>query len=184
MRNALVILLIPHILLGCISEDKSRPEEAYGPHIATTYRLTPVGHLVDSDEKKSVSEGWTTNDDIDVAVDLGFDKFYAAFPEFSYIDPKVSLTDDYCFWWESTFTADQSFGVGSQVIFVALWMRRESGIDPGPHWIVRAPGTYFGIFYKNWRYTDKPLVPALAHSLLHCAIGDPNHLDSRWARLR
>lgn len=180
MRTALVILLVPHILIGCTTNDGDRPEEAYGPHLATTYRVTPGLHSVDADEKGSVVAGYTSDTEIDAAVDSAFDAFYAAFPEFYYVNPRVSLTDDYVFWYGSEFMSGLSFGEGSNIVLLALWTRGASSAEPGPCWIKRPPGEYFDVKYTTWRYTKLRLVPALMHELLHCAIGDPSHTDPRW----
>ena len=189
MRTLLLLLiLIPSALLGltgCLHEDeRDDPRNAFAPHYATAWRTTPAGLMRDAGPFGSVAAGYTTDDEIDAAVDAAHADFVARFPEFSWVRPWVHLTDDYVFFANvpgGGFASGWHLGDGEVVL--ALWSRGTSATDPGDVWIKRAPGDSFGAYMDHWRYTARRLVPAYQHECLHVAIGDPTHASPLWARV-
>lgn len=173
LRFILVCLLIP----ACNNQpDKKAPWHQHRP---TFWVTTPNGHVRDGGPFASVAAGWLTEADIDAAVDDEFSKFAIAFPQLTAPNLSVTLNDDYTMWvgaWASGVEYS-----GRPDIGVCLWQRVVSITDPGPAWIVRPPGVYWGIDYAEWRHTGKPLCPAIAHELLHACIGDPDHTSPLWA---
>lgn len=166
------------ILLGCGDRDHSK--DPWLQHVPERWTLTPAGHRRDAGPFGSVEQNWATEAEIDAAVDVAFANFGAVFPAWS-VDLPVTVNDDYVMWvgqW-----AAGVYVAGSGRVGVTLWTRTETLADPGPAWIVRAPGNSWGVEYANWRHTTRPLVPALEHELLHVVIGDPGHARPEWAAL-
>jgi len=170
------------MLLGCA--DSPDPHEPWYPHVPIAWTVTPDGHSRDAGPFASVSAGWTTDQEIDTAIDCAFSDFATRFPEFAGISVPVAINDDYTIWvpqvqaWVSS-----GYVAGSGRLTVALWTRAISIDDPGAAFIVRPPGVYWGVGYAEWRHTAKPLCPAIQHELLHLCIGDPAHTSPLWARL-
>lgn len=180
--KALVVLLIPWALISCGGDDDGSWTDAYQPHAASAWTVTPGGATRDAGPFGSVAAGYTTDAEIDAAVDAGMTRFRIAFPEYGWVKPYVHLTDDYVLYakgqgWASGVT----YGGGE--VFVCLWTRVESEQEPaGDHWIKREPPASDGRMV--WRCTGKALAPALAHECLHLAIGDPGHQSALWGRLK
>lgn len=175
-------------LAGCSlfsSKDKPDPHDAFRPHHPTSLRTTPKGHHRDAGPFVSVTQGFETEVEIDQAVDGEYDYFRSKFPQYASIEVDVWLSDDYVMWNPSPgeWCAGLGPGQGGIVVACAIWSRKTSDLDPGTAWIKRPPGTYFGEEIPKWRSTTSPLVPALAHELLHIAIGDRDHRRPEWAIL-
>lgn len=168
------------LFAGCaVPRDTSRNE--WLQHDPTAWVTTPGGHRRDAGPFKSVKDGFCTDAEIDAAIDAGFVRFKEIFPDLKYINKKITLNDDYVIWVPQLklFTAGVETA-GVDAIGLTIWFRAESATDPGDVFIKRAPGTYWGESYTVWRYSSKPLCPALVHELLHTAIDDPGHKDKRW----
>lgn len=181
MKRITLLLLA---LSGCHRhEDHSHDE--WLPHVPTAWVTTSNGHVRDAGPFASVQAGWTTDAEIDAAVDDAYVRFASAFGQAA---PEVpcAINDDYCLWvpdlemWASGVEYE---GYRHPHITVCLWLRWETQFDPGPAWIVRPPGEYWGVNYDLWRHTTAPLVPALMHELLHAWIGDPDHTSPLWAKV-
>ena len=185
MMRALVLLLIPSCLLGCLHEDeRDDPRYALSRHYATAWRATPCGIMRDAGPFGSVAGGFTTEEEIDVAIDEAHLDFSARFPEFAWIRPWLHLTDDYCFFVGGPGGGFASgWHIGDGQIALALWSRGRSETEPMDFWLKRAPGDSFGVYQDHWRYTTRRLVPAYQHECLHAAIGDPTHSSPLWGRL-
>ena len=165
-----------------VERDASRVP--YLPHEPTELRTTPGGHRRDAGPFESVKQGYVTEEELDAAVDGAFSKFSERFPDLisKLKNPPVTLNDDYALWVNDA----KSFASGaenqnSSVVSVCIWARGESAVEPTePAFIKRRPGPYFGVMYTGWRWTKRPLCPALVHELLHKTIGDGAHKDPRW----
>lgn len=149
----------------------------FAPTQGTAYQATPEGHWRASDALQSVQAGFLVSKDVDDAVDAGFQRFRSIYPELACPNPKVNLNDDYVMYVQGAGWAG-GYSIDSSQIYVCLWVRGESSIDPGAVFIKRAPNSQ----YANWRFTAEPLCPAIAHELLHCVIGDPGHTSPLWLR--
>lgn len=183
----LLVLFAPlsAIMGGCGSKDHQK--DPWLQHVPTAWTTTPAGHARDAGPFGSVDAGFTTEAEIDAAIDEGFAKFYRVF---GYAPPNLAVTinDDYVMWIPVDKKGNGSwvagaYATGDWKIGVTLWTRTESATDPGPCWIARPPGEYWDVYYSTWRYTAAPLAPALTHELLHVCIGDPNHTNPDWAKL-
>lgn len=191
VRKLAIILIVPSMLLwsGCGQPKKDHDKDPWLQHQPTAWTTTPAGHVRDAGPFPSVEGGWVSDAEIDKAIDDEFARFAAAFPELAAPNVPVTLNDDYAMWVSFSRTGNsgawaagtETTGVGN--VGVVLWSRLESAGDPGPAFIVRPPGDYWGVRYSNWRRTDWPIVPALAHELLHACIGDTAHQSILWARL-
>jgi hypothetical protein len=181
LLNIIILLL----LVGCFNR-KPDPHIPWYPHHVSFWVLTPGGFIRDGGPFSSLAAGYTNDTEINQAIDDQFNYFYSKFPQYTWVRPNVAINDDYVFWPPDarTWVSGLSYGIGTQTVWVALWLRVETIDEPGDCWIKRAPGTYWGVYYQNWRHTDRPLAPALAHELLHCAIGDPNHTSPDWGVLQ
>lgn len=179
MRYLIVFLL--SFLISC-----SRPPDPHipwYPHKPVFWHLTPDGHMRDAGPFASVEAGYATDEEIDTAIDVGF-KYLTERTGLVPPNMPVGLNDDYVMW--STAARAWCAGLettGDSIIHVTLWSRIETAEDPGPCWISRPPGNYWGLYYPNWRHTGKPLTPAVAHELLHACIGDPDHTSWEWIAL-
>lgn len=180
-----IIGLVLILLTGAGCSRKPDPHLPWYPHYATAWRTTPGGFTRDAGPFDSVAAGYTNDDEIDAAIDAGYTHFYTKFPQFTWVNVLVSINDDYTMWapLARQWVAGFSYGPGSTMLWVALWRRVETIDEPGDCWIKRAPGEYWDVYYPNWRHTGRPLAPALAHELLHIAIGDPQHTRAEWATL-
>jgi len=185
MRHFALALLV--LLSGCVFKSIFEKGPDYSPYLAhhcDNFRKTPKGHLVCNDPKGSVLKGFATEAEIDQAVDAAWDFFRSRFPEYPAVEAACCTTDRYAMW-IGQWAAGAELGKGAKVLYVCLWSRGTSATDPGNVWEKRPPGTNeFGDTYPTWRYTAKPLVPALAHEALHAAIGDPAHGSPLWQRLK
>jgi hypothetical protein len=168
------------IAVGCaVKRDQTRNE--WLEHRPTAWRTTPGGHLRDAGPFQSVAQGFTTEEEIDAAVDYGYSHFRELFPGLSPKEHKITLNDDYVMWIpQSTAWVSGVEFTGGDTIGVCIWTRANAAADPGKYFIKRPPGTYWEENYSTWRYTDKPLCPAIIHELLHSVIGDGGHKDPRW----
>lgn len=183
MRH-LIVLFIPTCLLGSGCSDKEDPRSDYGPHYATAWVVTPGGITRDAGPFGSVAAGYTTSEEIDAALDAARADFAARFPEYAWVNPLVHLSDVYSFYVSGPgggFASGWNMGDGQ--IALAIWSRVETAEDPGDCWLKRPPGESFGVYYSNWRSTQRSLVPAYQHECLHIAIGDPTHSSALWRRL-
>ena len=184
MLRMMVVLFIPTCLLGCLDDERDDPRYLYLPHYATAWRVTPGGITRDAGPFGSVAGGFTTEEEIDAALDDAHADFSARFPEFAWIRPWVHLTDDYTFFVSAPGGGFASgWHIGDGQIVLALWSRGTSTTEPMDCWLKRAPGDSFGIYYDHWRYTARRLVPAYQHECLHVAIGDPTHSSPLWNQL-
>lgn len=178
-----VLLLSVLTLLSCDHRD---PHEPWYPHIPTApWRVTPAGHWRDAGPFGSVQDGWTDEVELDVAVDDGFQRFSDRLG-FQALEIPVALNDDYTLWVVMRHGGIWASGVyttGEGMLHSCIWSRVEAAADPGPCWISRPPGNYWGVYYPTWRYAARPLAPALSHELLHVSIGDPDHLSPLWSKL-
>ena len=171
----LLVLLI--LCTGCNSDDKADgwDVDAFQPRIASSFQATPQGRLR-STGVVSVSLGHVTDLEIDTAIDAAFLKFSQVFPELSIPNPRIHLQDDYVMRvqgeWASGWTID------SGNVVVCLWSRGNSAINPGACYISRPPDGN----YSTWRFNSSPLVPALVHELIHCAVSDPLHHSVYFTR--
>ncbi len=167
------------LLLGCDSDYfvDGWDTRLFAPVQAQTYKQTLGGHWRASDALNSLLDGFLSDLEIDQAVDYGFNRFRSLYPELACPNPKVNLNDDYVMYVQGAGWAG-GYSVDSTQIYVCLWSRGESSIDPGAEFIKRPPNSQ----YANWRFTSLPLCPAIAHELLHCVIGDPNHTSPLWLR--
>lgn len=165
---------------------KSDGLREFYPHQCANYRMTPAGNQVCNDPKRSVQAGFLTEGDIDRCVDVSAKLFKESFPEFASMSVAVGVNDDYALFIPPTtgWSADYHQARADSVVAV-LWTRGSGPVAPsGNHFIVRPPGEYWGASYADWRWTDRPLLPALIHAFLHQALrGDADHKDERWGRL-
>lgn len=176
--------LVLALLGGCLDSDRGYDYSAFYPHYATSWRLTPGGITRDAGPFGSVDGGFTTEEEIDAALDAAHADYSARFPEFAWIRPLVHLTDDYCFYVSLPGGGFASgWHIGDGQIVLALWSRGRSASEPMGCWIKRAPGDSFGVYMDHWRYTSRALVPAYQHEALHVAIGDAGHVSPFWGRL-
>lgn len=176
------------LLAGCnifSPSDKPDPHDPWLPHKPASWRTTPKGHVRDAGPFQSIAQGLATEAEVDQAIDQEFDYFRSKLPQYAAIEVKVWLNDDYVMWCPSppTWCAGLEPGLGAYLVVCCIWSRRVSSEDPGPCYIKRAPGTYFGQEVTTWRSTVRPFVPALAHEMLHVAIGDPTHSRPEWTTL-
>lgn len=174
------------LLASCaVKRDTSRVE--YIQHTPTAWRTTPGGHRRDAGPFDCVAKGYATEDDLDKAVDDGYSKFVALFPELAakLKEHQVTLNDDYAMWVPGTdiFTSGSERS-GSSVIGVCIWSRGEGPAAPNDKFISRPPGRYFEVDYPMWRWTEKPLCPAIPHELLHSVIVDGDHKSPLWSRIK
>jgi len=182
-----LLLIIPTCLLGgCLTDEKDDSRAAYAPHYATAWTVTPGGIMRDAGPFGSVGAGYTSDLEIDAALDWARADFATRFPEYSWVNPVIHLTDDYFFWVAGAgggFAAGWHIGDGQ--VALTIWTRLESVDEPadGSVWIKRPPGEFIGSYNANWRSTALRLVPAYQHEALHAAIGDPRHTSSLWSRL-
>lgn len=188
-RRLALILIVPTLLLGngC-HHGKSHEKDAWLQHQPTAWTTTPAGHTRDAGPFPSVAAGYVSDAEIDKAVDAEFDRFATLFPEFGVPQMPVTINDDYAMWIPMGAGNQGAWAAGVETtgqgnIGVCLWSRVETAEDPGPAFISRPPGVYWGVNYTTWRHTDWPIVPAIAHELLHVCIGDPDHTSALWARL-
>lgn len=177
------MILLVLLLISPSCARKPDPHVPWYPHHVTAWTLTPNGFNRDAGPFSSVDAGYTTSDEVDLAVDNAFNYFYEIFPEFAGLRTNVAINDDYVMWvpLAQSWASGVTYGQGADTVWVTLWLRVETADDPGDCWIKRAPGVYWGVYYANWRHTARPLVPALPHEMLHVAIGDPGHTDYRWS---
>lgn len=160
---------------------------AYIQHMPTAWRKTPGGHKRDAGPFESVAKGYVTDDDLDKAVDDGYTRFVTLFPDLAgkLHEHRVTMNDDYAMWVPGTSTfSSGSEMASSDMIGICIWTRSEGPSAPNDKFIVRPPGEYFNVNYTGWRWTSKPLCPAIPHELLHSVIGDGGHKDPRWAKLQ
>lgn len=177
-------LAIALLWVGCaVKRDTSRL--AWYPHQPSRLSMTPAGHMRDAGPFLSVDGGFTSDAEIDGAVDAAFSRFGRLFPQFPLGAHPVALNDDYVMWVPAAGTwASGEEVTGRAQINVCLWTRAEGALQPAPgSFIERAPGNYWGVEYANWRWTSRPLAPALEHELLHAAISDPGHTRPEWDTL-
>lgn len=184
IRAGFVLILIALILfLGC-HQTRDDSKQAWYPHQPTSWVTTPGGHLRDAGPFDSVQGGFVTDLEIDGAVDAAFLHFLKLFPQFQLSIHPIALNDDYTLWapnpggWASGLET-----TGVPMLNVCLWSRIEGSTPAAGAFIARSPGNYWGVYYANWRWTAKPLAPAIEHELLHSAISDPNHSRAEWATL-
>lgn len=179
----LSLSLIPAALLGgCLGSDDPSWRMNFTAHFATSWTTTERGITRDAGPFGSVEAGYTSDAEIDAALDANRADFIARFPEYSWINPLVHLTDDYSFW-VSSRQSWASGMAGDGEIFLALWTRVVTEAEPtGDFWIKRHPDTSDGAYV--WRHTGVASSPAYQHECLHLAIGDPLHTSSLWDRLR
>ena len=177
-----LLLLIPTCMLGCLDREDD-PREAYGPHMATAWRVTPGGATRDAGPFGSVEAGYITEEGIDAAIDAARADFALKFPEYAWVNPMVHLTDDYVFFVDIAQAWASGMNLGDNRIALALWTRGKSDTEPSDCFIKRPPGDSFGTYYSYWRYTTLNLVPAYQHECLHVAIGDPTHSSPLWNQL-
>lgn len=159
----------------------------YMQHTPTAWRTTPGGHKRDAGPFDSVQKGYVTEDDLDKAVDDGYVRFVTIFPDLAgkLREHSVTLNDDYAMWVPGTsIFSSGAEKTGSDVIGICIWTRSEGPASPNDKFIIRAPGRYFDVDYAGWRWTSKPLCPAIPHELLHSVIGDGGHKDARWKMLQ
>lgn len=174
MRYFLVLCLF---YTGCNSDDKADgwDVDTFQPRIASSFQATPQGRLRASGIQ-SVSLGYVTDQEIDTAIDAAFLKFAQVFPELPIPNPRIHLQDDYVMrvqgQWASGWTISPSD------VVVCLWSRGNSAINPGACFIARPPDSN----YSTWRFNSSPLVPALVHELIHCAVSDPLHHSVYFTR--
>lgn len=184
MRSFLLLLIPSALLAGCLDDKHEDPRNAYAPHYATSWRVTPGGIMRDAGPFGSVGASYVSEEEIDAALDAARADFVSRFPEFAWINPYVHLTDDYCFFVNlpgGGFASGWRFAENE--IALALWSRGRSADEPSDCWIKRAPGDSFGVYMDHWRYTTRRLVPAYQHEALHVAIDDPSHSSPLWGRL-
>lgn len=177
------LLAILVLCLGGCFDRKEDPRSEHLYHVASAWVVTPGGITRDAGPFGSVASGYTTDGDIDAALDSAMEDFYRRFPAFTWVNPLVHLTDSYSFFVPGSGFAS-GYHMGDNQVAVALWTRVETTGDPGNYWIVRPPGEYYGVYYPVWRSTQFPLVPAYQHECLHVAIGDPGHTSPLWALLK
>lgn len=177
MRLATLALLAA--VVSCDDEDQYEKFRIKQPR---AYRQTPGAHVRDAGPFRSVTEGWLTDAQLDQAVDIGYGRFQKLFPELPVPNYAVWLVDDYVMWVDGAGWAGGVSYLGSGWIGVCIWSRVYTDHDPRPCFIARPPGNSFGTKYKQWRHTDTPLVPAIAHELLHVVIDDPQHKSPLWNR--
>jgi len=146
------------------------------------YVQTPNGHVRDGGPFRSVKEGWVTEKDLDWAVDSSYLYYSKLFPDYPAPNYAVWLVDDYVMWVDGAGWAGGVSYMGAGWIGVCIWSRVYTDTDPHPCFIARAPGNSFGTQYSAWRHTDLPLMPAIAHELLHTVIDDPQHKSPLWQR--
>lgn len=172
------VALLLALLVGCTDDGSADGWDTgqFRPHKASTWSTTPAGHARDAGPFASVESGHVTEVEIDAAIDAGFARFWSAFPEFGRPTARVHLTEDYVFWYAGQWAAGANEG---QELLLPLFARGTSSGDPGAQFIKRAPDGN----YSWWRFTTEPLVPALAHELLHRCIGDPQHGRAEWSRI-
>ena len=184
-RNCYLVLFIPTCLLGGCNDREDDPREAYGPHMATAWRVTPGGARRDAGPFGSVKAGFTTDEDIDAAIDAARADFALKFPQYAWVNPMVHLTDDYVFFVDLAQAWASGMNIGHNNIAVALWSKVQTTEEPpdGSCWIKRPPGDRFVIYNWGWRSTVFPLAPAYQHECLHVAIGDPTHSSPYWSKL-
>lgn len=159
----------------------------YMQHTPESWRTTPGGHRRDAGPFESVRTGYLTEDDIDKAVDDGYARFASLFPDLAQKlhEHSVTLNDDYAMWVPGTsIFSSGSEKSGSDIIGVCIWSRDQGPAEPKDKFISRAPGMYFNVNYTSWRWTSRPLCPAIPHELLHSVIGDGGHKDARWKLLQ
>lgn len=174
-------------LASCaVPRDTSRVP--YMQRSPTAWRTTPAGHRRDAGPFESVTRGILSEADLDQAVDAGYDRFRELFPDLApqLKEHSVTLNDDYAMWVPGTdiFTSGAE-RTGSDVIGVCIWTRGEASTPaPDDAFIRRPPGVYFEMNYTGWRWTTRPLCPAIPHELLHSVIGDAGHKDGRWKLLQ
>lgn len=180
MRN-LLVLIIPLWLLSCSDNNNVDGFDVrnFYPHQARSYHLTPMGHYRDAGPFASVAGGYVTEDDIDNAVDRGYSEFAVDFPELPAPSAYIDITDDYVMYVPNAGWASGA-DYGTSPVYVCLWSRGHSSIDPGAEFIKRAPNQN----HSDWQFNIFPLLPALEHELLHTIIGDPGHSSSLWQRIR
>lgn len=192
MKKLLAAFILAFVVIssiGCaIERDTTRLE--WFPHRASSFVTTPAGHKRDAGPFKSVEAGFVTNEEIDAAVDAGFENFGKIFPHLvSKIgNPPVVINDDYVMF--IPWLGDEAWAAGLEGptkdghINLCLWARKEGPTAPeGKIYIVRPPGVYWKVPYSGYRWTGSPLVPALEHELLHVAISDDDHVGPEWDKL-
>lgn len=184
MNRIFLAIALLSMAACAVPRDASRVQ--YQQHEPTAWRTTPGGHRRDAGPFDSVAKGLATEEDLDSAVDGAYVKFAQRFPDLAgnLRNLPVTLNDDYAMWIPDmkSFASGVEF-TGSGMIGVCIWTRAEGAIAPaeGSALIIRPPGNYFGQSYPGWRWTSKPLCPALVHELLHSVVGDAGHKDvARW----
>ncbi len=182
MRMKTVLPAVLALLSAACAVPRDTSRVPWYPHKPTAWRATPGGHTRDAGPFQSVQMGFLTEEEIDAGVDAGFANFQKVFPDLPCANKPVALNDDYAMFvpqvnaWASGVDL-----TGAATITVCLWTRANGPADPGKGiFIVRPPGTYWDVPYPDWRWTVRPIAPAIMHELLHEAIGDPNHTDPRW----
>ncbi len=181
MKNFLTLAIM--VMSGCIDHEDD-PRDIYAPHYATSWHVTNGGIVRDAGPFHSVSKGYLTEDELDVALDAARAEWLYLFPELPAVNPYVHLTDDYVFWVSSAQGWASGMHIGNNQIMIAIWSRGTSYDKPSECYLFRAPGDSFGTQYPYYRYTTRPLVPAYQHECLHVAIGDASHSSVLWERLK
>ncbi len=178
------------LMLSACGGDKPDPHVPWYPHVPTSWVTTADGNLRDAGPFESICQGYVTDAEIDAEVDAAFRHFSAMFPQLVLPVRPVVINDDYVLWAKYGKGNGQGFWAagmwfeGQAHITVTLWTRVESVTAPVPcPFIARPPGDSWGVYYANWRWTSRPLVPAIEHELLHTVIHDPGHKSDLWAML-
>lgn len=183
MRMKIAIPAVLALLSAACAVPRDTARVPWFPHQPTAWVTTTGGHKRDAGPFKSVQMGFLTDEEINAAVDRGYANFKATFPDLKVVEKPVALNDDYAMfvWWLNAWASGVCGGHEGDIYGVCIWLRGSAAADPGPGiFIVRPPGTYWGVPYSDWRYTTKPIAPALEHEMLHAVIGDPGHKDPRW----
>ena len=148
------------------------------PHVASSFVLTPGGHLRDAGPFLSEQAHFVSYYSINSVVDDAFIRFQIDFPELIQPHAAVNITEDYVMYVTGVGWAG-GVDYDSNNIYVCLFSRGTSFVDPGYQFIKRPPDKN----YAWWRFTTTPLMPAIEHELLHSVIGDPNHSSTYWNRV-